>query len=69
MDEERIREIVREEMAAAATTASFEEELQLIEIRQRRIEQKVKDPAKRQQLLIALKEQRCYLQSSLQQPE
>jgi len=65
VDEQRVREITREEIAAAGTTAVLEEQLQLIEIRKQRIERRVTDPEARQQLLAALEAQCCLLQSSL----
>lgn len=69
MDEQRIREIVREEIAAAATTAIWDDQLSLIEARKRRVEQRVTDPIVRQRILTALEAQRCSLQSFLQQQE
>lgn len=49
--------------AAAGTTASIENELQLLSIRKRRIEKIVTDPEERQRLLVALEVQRCSLES------
>lgn len=65
--EGRIREIVREEMAAAATTAILVEEIRLLEVRKRRTVERITDPAECQQILAALEVRRCSLQSSLQQ--
>ncbi len=64
--EDRIREIVREEMAAAATTAILKEEIRLLEVRKRQTEKLITDPEARQRILTVLEARRCSLQSSVQ---
>lgn len=68
LSEERVREIVREEIAAA-TTAIIEDELLMLEVRKRRAEARITDQEALQQILTALEAQRCLLQSSLRRQE
>lgn len=68
LTEQRVREIVQEELKAAAGMAAVvEQELQLLQIRKRRIKKRITDPEARQRTLAALEAHCCSLQSLLQQ--
>jgi hypothetical protein len=71
LTEQRIREIVREELAAASTTAKLlEDEMVLIRSRIDFVEQRLSlSPELLQPVLTALRVRYCSLQSLMQQHE